>query len=108
MCVVGASGLSGKRKKAYEEKKIVALGGKLQRKERVPYPILMGMLKKQKEREDRRARYAYESGLVRLSSAPTKRKRKKRDDGVSGHVGVWKQGMLHVDVEQQQQKKGKR
>lgn len=61
MSLLASASLKGKEKKAYEAKKIEALGGKAASNRHTPYNILMGMKKKGAVREKR------QQELVRFS-----------------------------------------
>lgn len=50
---VAASNLKGREKKAYDAKRIEALGGKAAANRKVPYHIMMGIKKAAAKREER-------------------------------------------------------
>ncbi|KAF1335310.1 hypothetical protein FI667_g1144, partial [Globisporangium splendens] len=94
--------LKGKEKKAYEAKKIEALGGKAASNRHMPYHILMGIKKKASEREKRDKELNKQADVVSgkrkvSSSASSSKKKKKIDYGLQVTKGRFKNGVLtHV------------
>lgn len=104
-----------KQKRAYEERKIISLGGQASKPDKVPYNILMGMKKKQKERELKRTELDKERGMFvakkkkenkgsDLKSYLNQMRGNRRGDGGAGSgerglkcsKGVFKDGVLYV------------
>uniref|UniRef100_K3W6Y6 Uncharacterized protein n=1 Tax=Globisporangium ultimum (strain ATCC 200006 / CBS 805.95 / DAOM BR144) TaxID=431595 RepID=K3W6Y6_GLOUD len=95
--------LKGKEKKAYETKRIEALGGKAASNRHTPYHILMGIKKKAVEREKRDKELVMNkqadvvSGKRKASSsANSSKKKKKIDYGLQVTKGKFKNGVLTV------------
>lgn len=96
-----SSHMSWKDKKEIESKKIVSLGGKPQKKQRLPLSVARPIMKKQKEREQKMVQ---EHSNVRqfggmASSSNSRRslgKRKPEEQVLKSSEGFFKHGVLDV------------
>ncbi len=62
--IAGAASFTGKDKAVWEAKQIAALGGRLQRKEKMPYKMYQGVMKARKVRAAKAEEEARMSGVV--------------------------------------------
>eukprot|EP00163_Fabomonas_tropica_P022409 TRINITY_DN3908_c0_g1_i22.p1 TRINITY_DN3908_c0_g1~~TRINITY_DN3908_c0_g1_i22.p1 ORF type:complete len:185 (+),score=23.48 TRINITY_DN3908_c0_g1_i22:173-727(+) len=103
---LGASTLTGKDKKLYETKRLIELGAKAPKNERMPLPMLQRMrAKHKKDREDQ-----YQLDLA-AGNSPRKRradtalsspfnsplKRIREDRGLKTSIGSFKDGALRIN-----------
>ena len=118
--MLGVSQLKGREKREHEARRIVELGGRAPKAQKVPYKILVGMRRKQKERAQKKAAYERALGIISAKKThdpggPGKRggpgggRRKyggggktrgwdaKGPRGLSGGTGRFKGGILTVD-----------
>ena len=113
--MLGASQLTGRAKREHEARRIVSLGGRAPKAQKVPYKILVGMRRKQKERAQKKAAYERALGIISAKKThdpggPGKRggagfkggRRPRHYDakgprGLSGGMGRYKGGTLYLD-----------
>jgi len=117
---LGNSKLKGIRKKLWEKKKLKERGSLARKEVKMPYKMRMGMVKKQKEREEKLLQKEKERGVVvhslqkenkgRKTSLPLEDYLKQRNSNRSGSfrnvgdgtrglktsVGVFKDGVLFI------------
>ncbi|KAG5575193.1 hypothetical protein H5410_055327 [Solanum commersonii] len=95
---LGSAHMTWKEKKELENRKVVALGGKPQKKQRLPLSVARVMMKKQKEREEK----MQEENLVlgRFGGASSSRKaagrRRPEDRVLKSTEGNFRNGVLDV------------
>lgn len=103
--------MTKKEKKELEIRKLVEMGANVPKPPKVPFNILMGMRRKQKERDEKLAREAKDGALLKQAMAKrslpgmatmshrrltktTKEKKKERERHLRPKVGKFKDGML--------------
>ncbi|KAF7833599.1 uncharacterized protein G2W53_015932 [Senna tora] len=96
----GYSHMSWKERKKIEDKKIVSLGGKAPKKQRLPLSVARPMMKKQKEREQamlqERLILGQFGGKFGGGSKRSVGKHKPGDRGLKASEGRFKNGVLNV------------
>ncbi|VFQ72424.1 unnamed protein product [Cuscuta campestris] len=97
---IGSPHMTWKEKKALENKKVVALGGKSPKKHRQPLSVARVMMKKQKEREKKELEESLilrRFGINTGSSTGRDNQRRKPEDRVlKSSVGDFRNGVLNV------------
>lgn len=98
---LGATGFSGKKKRAYQDEQYKVLTGRDKKKHQVPLPIVRGIQKKAAERDARELKAAKEAGIV-LPRTANKAKFKKsnatsRVHGPAPSIGFMRKGVLRVN-----------
>ncbi|CAN4115047.1 unnamed protein product [Withania somnifera] len=89
--------MTWKEKKELENKKVVALGGKPQKKQRLPLSVARVMMKKQKEREEKMQEENLVLGRFGGSSSRKAAGRRRPEDRVlKSTEGHFKNGVLDV------------
>ncbi|XP_050371005.1 uncharacterized protein LOC126789005 [Argentina anserina] len=98
--LLGSSHMTWKEKKELENKKVVALGGKPPKKQRLPLSIARVVMKKQKDREQKQlqenvilGRFGGKSGG---GSKRSVEKRRPEDSVLRASEGYFKNGVLDV------------
>lgn len=99
-----ASHMTWKERKELENRKVVALGGKPPKKQRLPLSVARVVMKKQKEREEKMSREnrilkrfgAYSSGGGSGGSSRMVEKRKPEDRALKISEGSFRNGILDV------------
>jgi len=125
----GASNFDGRKKKDYEARRIMQLGGKGVERTKIPYNILMGIKRKEKIRQQARDDYVkasdivtgekkfsatYAGGSVNITGRGQGKKNRRND--ISSHdditksveeskVGKYRDGMLYINQSLLQQGK---
>jgi len=91
---LGASQLTGKRKRDWEAKKIKERGGLPPKQPKIPINILKGMRAKQKEREQKKLQKDIERGI----HIPKKKRREEKEEesGIPVPLGNFKDGILKL------------
>ncbi|XP_078366497.1 40S small subunit processome assembly factor 1-like [Oculina patagonica] len=101
----GVTGLSRKEKKKYEDWKAQSLGGKAQKGQKMPYPMLMRQIKRRKEREKEQKEREHAMGIFKKKtdkkqSAPTRASMGRWVDnsakGLQVSVGKYKAGVQRL------------
>jgi hypothetical protein len=78
---ISATTLTGKKRREWEAEEVEKQGGWAKKKAKVPFKILIGMRKKQAERERKHAERVRESGIVvALAPKPKKKKGKPKKE----------------------------
>lgn len=94
------SHMSWKERKKFEDRKVVSLGGKPQKNQRLPLSVARPMMKKQKQREEKmlqeRMILGRFGGKIGGSSKKTVGKHKAEDRGLKLSEGRFKNGILDV------------
>ncbi|KAF3651281.1 hypothetical protein BC332_17658 [Capsicum chinense] len=94
---VGSAHMTWKEKKELENKKVVALGGKPQKKQRLPLSVARVMMKKQKEREEKMQEENLVLGRFGGSSSRKASGRRRPEDRVlKSTEGHFRNGVLDV------------
>ncbi|KAL8161400.1 hypothetical protein V2J09_012889 [Rumex salicifolius] len=100
----GSSFLTWKEKKDLENRKIVQLGGKAVKKQRLPLSVARPAMKNQKQRDDKLmkerlalGRFGALLGESSTSKRPVDNKRKPIEMGLRASEGNFVNGCLHVD-----------
>ncbi|EXB37188.1 hypothetical protein L484_013553 [Morus notabilis] len=99
--VLGSSHMTWKEKKALENKKVVSLGGKPQKQQRLPLSVAKGRMKKQKEREQKMLQERMILGCFggKYGGGGPKRsevKRRPEDQVLKSSEGHFRNGVLNV------------
>ena len=89
----GATGFQGSQKKTHEKAEYEWLTGRVQKRQKIPTKILVGMRQKALKREERQKKELQESGVVshqvvNKSSAKAKKKRNNKDDEAKAGPGL--------------------
>jgi len=89
----GATGFQGSQKKTHEKAEYEWLTGRVQKRQKIPTKILVGMRQKALKREERQKKELQESGvvshqIVNKSSAKAKKKRNNKDDEAKAGPGL--------------------
>jgi hypothetical protein len=88
----GATGFQGSQKKSHQSAEYEWLTGRVQKRQKIPTKILVGMRQKALKREERHKKELQESGVVSHHSttnqSSAKGKKKKRRDDEPPQVGV--------------------
>jgi hypothetical protein len=88
----GATGFQGSQKKSHEKAEYEWLTGRVQKRQKIPTKILVGMRQKAMKREERHKKELQESGVVSHKSgnksSANKAKKKRRDDEPQPGPGV--------------------
>ena len=89
----GATGFQGSQKKTHEKAEYEWLTGRVQKRQKIPTKILVGMRQKALKREERQKKELQESGVVshqvvNKSSAKAKKKRNNKDDEQKAGPGL--------------------
>ncbi|KAG7570489.1 hypothetical protein ISN45_Aa04g030820 [Arabidopsis thaliana x Arabidopsis arenosa] len=96
----GSSHMTWKDKKALENKKVTALGGKPQKMHRLPLSVARVQMKKQKDREEKMLEQNMILGRFggggSSSRKPAERKRTPEERVLKSTVGIFKGGVLDV------------
>ncbi|KAI4308223.1 hypothetical protein L6164_031320 [Bauhinia variegata] len=100
----GTSHMTWKERKEIENRKVVSLGGKPVKKQRLPLSVARPMMKKQKEREQKMLQERlilgrFEGKLGSSSKSKSKRpvgKHKPEDRGLKSGEGSFRNGVLDV------------
>lgn len=98
---LGSSHMTWKQKKDLENKKVVSLGGKPPKKQRLPLSVARVMMKKQKEREEKLVQEAAVLGRFGAnssgSSSSKKAGRRRPEDRIlKSTEGNFRNGVLNV------------
>ncbi|XP_009629745.1 uncharacterized protein [Nicotiana tomentosiformis] len=97
---LGSAHMTWKEKKELENKKIVSLGGKPQKKQRLPLSVARVMMKKQKEREEKIQEENLILGRFGGNSGSSSRKaagrRRPEDRVLKSTEGHFRNGVLDV------------
>ncbi|KAK2960473.1 hypothetical protein BLNAU_4690 [Blattamonas nauphoetae] len=105
---LGGLKLRGKARFDWENKQRVQRGGIPIPSPKTPYKILQGMIKKQKERNEKSIKKALEQGITppKKHLTTTKKALRQRDRtgpdphrGLTTSLGRYKKGILHIDKE---------
>ncbi|KAL6063891.1 Coiled-coil domain-containing protein 137 [Balamuthia mandrillaris] len=108
----GASQFTGRRKKQWDEQKIISLGGHASKKPKMPYHMLIGKKKKEAEREEKRIKKLKETGMYVAgvsnkanNNSNTADSSKKKvglagimsgERGLKASAGFYRNGVLYV------------
>ncbi|XP_059277607.1 uncharacterized protein LOC132031682, partial [Lycium ferocissimum] len=96
----GSAHMTWREKKELENKKVVSLGGKPQKKQRLPLSVARVMMKKQKEREEKMQEENLILGRFGGSNASSSRKaagrRRPEDRVLKSTEGHFRNGVLDV------------
>ena len=89
----GATGFQGSQKKTHEKAEYEWLTGRVQKRQKIPTKILVGMRQKALKREERQKKELQESGVVshqvvNKSSSKAKKKRNNKDDEAKAGPGL--------------------
>eukprot|EP00986_Skeletonema_menzelii_P012785 scaffold7198_cov150-Skeletonema_menzelii.AAC.11 len=89
----GATGFQGSQKKTHEKAEYEWLTGRVQKRQKIPTKILVGMRQKALKREERQKKELKESGVVshqvgNKSSSAKAKKKKRNDDEPQAGPGV--------------------
>ncbi|CAN8318509.1 unnamed protein product [Cochlearia groenlandica] len=102
VALLGSSNMTWKDRKALENQRVIELGGKPQKKQRLPLNVARVQMKKQKEREEKMSeqnmilgRFGGLLGGV-STKKPVEKKRKPEDRVLKSTVGNFKGGVLDV------------
>lgn len=99
----GATGFEKKDRKAFEDEEYERLTGRKRKQPKTPLPILRGMKRKAKEREEKLAKEAKEAGIVTATPTLSRRnnnKKRSKDAMIHGpapSVGFVARGVLRVN-----------
>ncbi|XP_060184853.1 uncharacterized protein LOC132614419 [Lycium barbarum] len=97
---LGSAHMTWREKKELENKKVVSLGGKPQKKQRLPLSVARVMMKKQKEREEKMQEENLILGRFGGSNASSSRKsagrRRPEDRVLKSTEGHFRNGVLDV------------
>ena len=87
----GATGFQGSQKKSHEKAEYEWLTGRVQKRQKIPTKILVGMRQKATKREERQKKEIQESGIVShqmaVNKSSVKAKKKKKDDDTTPQAG---------------------
>lgn len=97
----GGKGLDTKKRKSYADEEYERLTGRKRKQNKTPLPILRGMKRKAKEREEKRAKEEREAGIVSASTVHQNKKHTRSKDarvhGPAPSVGFVAKGILRVN-----------